>query len=356
MSKQTARRVLVIDDDASIGEEICDSLALKNFEGLYCENIAQARKRLAGEENLGVVIVDFHMPEMNGLEVIQALKKETPRHLVFVMLTGDDTQATAIGAVRAQAFDFLRKPVEGSRVTETIIRAFDHLEDLIETDRENDAILGEAEALKKRVESISEMLRHRESLVQKLLLSDKSSLDSDTRKTHPDDYADVATDTTPLECLPVDISALIHRMLPAIQQLATTKQVQLKSRVPNQLPFLYGDQKRLARGFADLCVVLMSDLMAGDGLTIMAVKDAGELLVSVRVQSPLSPRKYARVFSADMTQVVDCVDAVEMSEMKLLGTRIVVHLHGGRITLDATSDNEWFLRMFFPLPAAATAH
>jgi hypothetical protein len=41
------------------------------------------------------------------------------------------------------------------------------------------------------------------------------------------------------------MSGLIQRMLPAVQQLSTKKQIQLKSRVPNQLPFLYGDQKRL---------------------------------------------------------------------------------------------------------------
>ena len=355
MSEQATRRVLVIDDDASIGEEICDSLALRNFEGLYCENISQARRQLVGEDNLGVIIVDYHMPEMNGIEVIETLKKEIPRHLVFVMLTGDDTQSAAINAIRAQAFDFLRKPVEGSRVAETILRAFDHLEVLIEADRENDAILGEAEALQQRVEAISEMLRHRENLVQKLLMADKSELDPQERKATLT-YAGDNTDTTPLECAPVDMSGLIQRMLPAVQQLGTKKQVQLKSRVPNQLPFLYGDQKRLSRGLADLCVVLMNDLSAGDTLTIMAVKDAGELVVTFRVRSPASARKYARVFDAEMTQVVDCLDSVEMSEMKLLGTRIVVHLHGGRISIDASSDGEWFLRLFFPLPALETAH
>ncbi len=355
MSDQATRRVLVIDDDTSIGEEICDTLALKNFEGLYCENIGQARRRLVGEDNVGVIIVDYHMPEMNGIEVIETLKKEIPRHLVFVMLTGDDTQSAAINAIRAQAFDFLRKPVEGSKVAETVTRAFDHLADLIETDLENDAILGEAEALQQRVEAISEMLRHRENLVQKLLMADKSELDPQERKATLT-YTRDNTDTTPLECAPVDMSGLIQRMLPAVQQLGTKKQVQLKSRVPNQLPFLYGDQKRLARGLADLCVVLMSDLSTGDTLTIMAVKDAGELIVTFRVKSPMSARKYARVFNAEMTQVVDCLDSVEMSEMKLLGTRIVVHLHGGHISLDASSDGEWFLRLFFPLPALETAH
>jgi len=355
MSDQAVRRVLVIDDDASIGEEICDSLALKNFEGLYCENIAQARQRLAGEDDLGVVIVDYHMPEMNGIEVINTLKKEIARHLVFVMLTGDDTQSTAIDAVRAQAFDFLRKPVEGSRVSETVIRAFDHLDDLKDTDRVNDAILGEAEALRKRVETISEMLNHRESLVQKLLMAERSELDSEGRKpslTYGGEYADAA----PLECVPVDISALMHRMVPAIQQLGAKRQVQLKARVPGQLPFLYGDPKRLARGLADLAVVLINDLSKGDGLTIMAVKDAGELVVTFRVQSLISVRKYGRVFDTDMTQVVDCLDSVDVSEMKLLGTRIVVHLHDGRISLDASSEGEWYLRLFFPLPAMATKH
>src|SRR5215510_4517348 len=351
MSDQGTRRVLVIDDDSSIGEEICDSLALKNFEGLYCENISQARRRLVGEDNLGVVIVDYHMPEMNGIEVIHTLKKEIARHLVFVMLTGDDTQATAIDAVRAQAFDFLRKPVEGSRVAETIIRAFDHLDELIETDRDNDAILGEAEALKKRVETISEMLQHRENLVQKLLMAERSDLDGRKASlTYAGEYAD----PTPLECVPVDISTLIQRMLPAIQQLGAQRQVQLKARVPGQLPFLYGDPKRLARWLADLAVVLINDLSKGDGLTMMAVKDAGELVVTFRVQSPMSVRKYGRVFDTDMTQVVDCLDSVDMSEMKLLGTRIVVHLHGGRISLNASSDGEWHLRLFFPLPAVTT--
>lgn len=354
MAGQAARRVVVIDDDANIGEEICDSLELKNFQGLYCENIAQARKQLAGDDGPGVVIVDYHMPEMNGIEVIEALKRETERHLVFLMLTGDETQATAISAVKAQAFDFLRKPVEGSRVAEAVLRAFDHLDDLIETDKENDAILGEAEALRKRVESISEMLRHRENLVQKLLMAEQSDLSANAQKTVA--RAEDFNDTTPLECVPVDVSALIHRMLPAIQHLGSQKQVQLRTRVPNQLPFLYGDQKRLTRAIADLCVVLMSDLSANDTLTLMAVKDTGDLVISFRVQSPMSTKKYSRVFSTEMTQVVDYLDSVEMSEMKLLGTRIVVHLHGGRIALDQSSDSEWVLRLFFPLPAAGTAH
>src|SRR5580700_10167901 len=120
MSNPAAQRVLVIDDDADIGQEICESLARKNFEGTYAGDIAQARQTLAGEAGLGIVIVDYHMPGMNGIEVIEALRKETARRLVFIMLTGDDTQSAAINAVRAQAFDFLRKPVNVPTILDAV--------------------------------------------------------------------------------------------------------------------------------------------------------------------------------------------------------------------------------------------
>ena len=246
MARDAAQRVLVIDDDASIGQEICDSLALRNFDGTYAENINQARQHLAGEDGLGIVIVDYHMPGITGPEVIETLKRETARHLVFIVLTGDDTQAAAIKAVKAQAFDFLRKPVDGAVVIDAVRRAADHLAQLIETDRHNDEAKAEARALKERLDSVSQLLRHREDLLETLLSVDPSQANADLAARREDD-SEHATEAAPLECAPVDISAVIHRMLPALQQLSSDRNVQLKTRVSGQLPFLYGDQKRLAR-------------------------------------------------------------------------------------------------------------
>src|SRR5262249_30346570 len=136
MSGGIAERVLVIDDDESIGEEICETLALKKLAAVYAENIQQARAILAKDPALGVVICDYHMPGLNGIEVIETLKKETKRDLAFIMLTGDDAQSTAIQAIRAEVFDFLRKPVVGSAIIKSVRGAFERLAEVKQSETE----------------------------------------------------------------------------------------------------------------------------------------------------------------------------------------------------------------------------
>jgi len=143
MSAQIAHRILVIDDDASVGQEICDALALRNLSGLYAPNIMEARKELVRDSKFGVVIVDYHMPEMTGIEVIEHLRNEHPQKLAFIVLTGDDTQSTAIQAVKAQAFDFLQKPFTGPAVADSVRRASEHLVQLEEADRRTETLRAE---------------------------------------------------------------------------------------------------------------------------------------------------------------------------------------------------------------------
>jgi len=356
--------VLVIDDDESIAQEICETLSLRNFSGSYAENISAARNSLAKDNELGIVIVDFNMPEMNGIEVIRALKKETQRALAFIMLTGDDTQSTAINAVKAQAFDFLRKPVEPTTITDAVKRAFEHLTQVTDEHNRNEALKVESQALKQRLESISGMLRHRENLLQRLLLSDRSAIDAGDRKNgggraDGDTEAHVSAkemESAPLECMPVNVSALMNRMTPAISKMCDQNRVELKTRVPNNLPFLYGDEKRLSRALADLAVVLISELSSDDRLKIMAIREGRDLVISFRVQSRAIAESVWRVFTLELTRVIDEVDQIDLSEMKLVGARIVTHLHGGRAEIGRNGDTEWFLRMFFPLPAVEMTH
>jgi FixJ family two-component response regulator len=362
MSDQIAHHVLVIDDDEAIGQEICETLALKNFSGHYVENIRKAKEQLAKDSNLGIVVVDYHMPEMNGIELIQRLKNESPHRLAFIVLTGDDTQATAIEAVKAQAFDFLRKPFTGPLLTASVRRASEHLDRLQETDRRNALLATEAEVLKDRVASITKMLNHRESLLDKLLFSDRSLLDvvdqmqagrgrasEDSGNGHEGEFA-------PLECAPVNMSALLYRILPAIEEMSVRKRIKFKARVPNNLPFLCGDEKRLMRAMADVSACVVNELAKDDRLTIIAMKDARELIINLRVKSSSFSNDFWDVFTKDMASAIDHIDEIDVPEMKLFGTRIVVHLHGGRIAIEQEPHSEWVLRMFFPLSSVETAH
>jgi len=362
MSAQIAHRILVIDDDASVGQEICDALALRNLSGLYAPNIMEARKELVRDSKFGVVIVDYHMPEMTGIEVIEHLRKEHPQKLAFIVLTGDDTQSTAIQAVRAQAFDFLQKPFTGPAVADSVRRASEHLVQLEEADRRTETLRAEGERLRARVESVTKMLHDQQSLLGKLVLADHSELLRAHMLDLPVGVGDVrsaaeqSVDFAPLECAAVDVPDLLRRMLPALEGLSNARGIQLKARVPGKLPFLYGDEKRLARAIADVAGTLMKAMLRNDRLTMVAVKEGTEVVLTFRAHSAALDGNLWRVLTADLTAMVDEVDKLDVSEMNMLGARLVVHLHGGRLVLAEERPHEWALRAFFPLSSGDTTH
>jgi CheY-like chemotaxis protein len=368
MSTESARRILVIDDDASIGEEICESLELRNHSAVYVSDIAQAREVLARDERFSIVISDYHMPGMNGIEVIETLKREAQHPLAFIILTGDDSQATAVDAVRAQVFEFLRKPVNGAKIADAVRRAGEQVDKKTDGERRTQALESEAKALQERAETFAKMLSQREILLQRLMFTealqtsrfvpdkpngDKASVVGLKRpKPAPAQKLSDDEDAAPLECVPVDVSLLIKRMLPAVERMAQQKDVEFKPRVANHLPFLYGDEKRLSRAVADLAVVLVNELAPGDRVVFVALKEERDLVVSFRIQSNGFAEGLWDALTRDLTDVIDNLDHVETSKMNLIGARVVVQLHGGRIVITRSGGFEWSIRIFFPLPAA----
>jgi CheY-like chemotaxis protein len=72
--------VLVVDDQASVGRFMVDQLETFGLEAMHCASPAEALGMLDGPEPpADVVIVDYTMPEMNGLEFIEGLRQRQPR-------------------------------------------------------------------------------------------------------------------------------------------------------------------------------------------------------------------------------------------------------------------------------------
>lgn len=119
-------RILVIDDEADNRALLEDLLELAGHEVLAAETGRQGLQVLA---NIAVdlVLLDLLMPDMNGLDVLAALRAEAKlAELPVLMLSGLD-DATMIGqCLRAGALDFIRKPYDAivlnARVTATLER------------------------------------------------------------------------------------------------------------------------------------------------------------------------------------------------------------------------------------------
>lgn len=108
-----SKRVLLVDDEPNVLNGIKRRLE-SEFELVTAESGAQALAAIDGGPPFAVIVTDMRMPKMDGIQLIKAARVESP-DTVFVMLTGNQDQATAIQALNdGKVFRFLTKPCQSS--------------------------------------------------------------------------------------------------------------------------------------------------------------------------------------------------------------------------------------------------
>lgn len=106
--------ILVVDDDEPIRASLRTLLETEGYSVVGAESIASARRQV--QENIpDVVLLDVWLPDGNGLELLQELKRQLPS-LPILMISGRADIATAVDALRQGAMDFLEKPLSAERV------------------------------------------------------------------------------------------------------------------------------------------------------------------------------------------------------------------------------------------------
>jgi len=110
MPPRRAARVLVVDDDRLTRHVARTALTKAGFAVRVAKDGAEAIKRLRGGR-FDLMLLDVWMPRMDGLGVLDRLKRTGARPKV-VVLTSDDAPETLLRAIRQRAHQFVRKPVE----------------------------------------------------------------------------------------------------------------------------------------------------------------------------------------------------------------------------------------------------
>jgi two-component system response regulator PilR (NtrC family)/two-component system response regulator HydG len=113
-------RILVVDDDASIRETFRHHLAGQGYQMATAGDAAEAIAQLAGFDP-ALVITDVRMPRLSGLELLQQLKEARP-DLDVIVITAHQDMATAIGAMKAGAYDYLVKPLDLDQIDLVVTR------------------------------------------------------------------------------------------------------------------------------------------------------------------------------------------------------------------------------------------
>src|SRR5262249_38402949 len=138
------RSILVVDDDQSVRSYLSDFLTSCGYTMECAESGDQAVSRLAGGYVPCVIILDIVMPGINGIEVLESVKKTNPTIPVIILSAAGQTK-TVVEAMKMGAADFLVKPFEEPE-----------LELAIENVVEKQKLKEEVKTLKRQLDSYSE--------------------------------------------------------------------------------------------------------------------------------------------------------------------------------------------------------
>ena len=116
--------VLVIDDERDTCELLELALARQGMQVTTSMTAADALEKIATRD-FDVVLSDLSMPDMSGLEVCQRVM-EMRADVPVVLITGHGSLETAMGAIRAGAYDFVTKPIESKTLGVVVSRAVQH--------------------------------------------------------------------------------------------------------------------------------------------------------------------------------------------------------------------------------------
>ena len=125
-------RILIIEDEASIRRVLTKILS----EESVTYAVDDAVDGIAGFEKIknsdyDLVLCDIKMPKMDGVELLEAVKKIKPE-IPIVMISGHGDMETAINAMRLGAFDYISKPPDLNRLLNTVRNALDKKQLVVE--------------------------------------------------------------------------------------------------------------------------------------------------------------------------------------------------------------------------------
>lgn len=115
------KSILVIDDDKIILDSLCEFLSLEGFSADGAETLKSGLAMLE-KENYALVLTDVNLPDGDGLELLDIIKKDYPQ-TVAIVITGYGTIESAVKAIKQGAHDYLTKPIIDDELRLAVERA-----------------------------------------------------------------------------------------------------------------------------------------------------------------------------------------------------------------------------------------
>ncbi|MBM4336902.1 MAG: response regulator [Deltaproteobacteria bacterium] len=116
-------KVLVVDDSAIMRKVIAQILEMLGHDSVPASNGIDAFDRLKEHEDVRLILLDWNMPEMNGIEFLREIKgRQKLAEIPVIMLTTESERRKMIEAIEAGAKHYLTKPFQPETLATKILQ------------------------------------------------------------------------------------------------------------------------------------------------------------------------------------------------------------------------------------------
>ena len=363
----TQGSLLVVDDNEGNRHVLCRRLKGQGYAVATAENGRQALAML-GAGAFDLVLLDIMMPEMDGYEVLRSLKADDRlKHIPVLMISALSEMESVVRCIEMGAEDYLPKPFNPILLKARIgaclekKRGHDRETLLFEQLQQNYGRLQELETLR---DDLTHMIIHdlRSPLSTVIMgmesLDDLGELNPDQREVMEiavagggamlgiiDELMEVEkleSGSMPLDCILLSVGELVTSALKRVAPLAESKQVTLVREIPDDLPFLNGDEIMLRRALVNLVGNAIKFTPSGGLVTVeahvgalgnsieFAISDTGEGIPATA---------FARIF--DKFGQVDSRNGASTrgAGLGLTFCKLAADAHGGSIEVKSAPDH-----------------
>jgi signal transduction histidine kinase len=341
--------ILIVDDEEVI-RELCTK-ALRGYRVIQAADGTEAL-RILEQETVDVILTDVMMPQLNGLDLLKAVKEREPNQVVVVM-TGYADKEIILRALKADADDFISKPINLLQLQTTIDKALEkralkeELVQLKRMDRLKSDFLGLiSHKLKTPTTAISLFIQNLELGIgdptdpafQKtlaLILEESQYLSYLIQDLLY--YSDIILQDGPPRLAPVNPGDLTVVVLGELQRDLLNKGLQLQSSLAAALPELNLDRQRIAFALRALLENAIKFTPQGGtiALSVEALDDSVRLVVrdsGPGIAREELPKVFEKLYQIDPAHT----GQVRGFGLGLYYARQFAQSHGGNILLEST--------------------
>lgn len=156
-------RILIIEDEEAIRRVLIKILSEENASyELFEASDGVSGLNMVKNNNFDLILCDIKMPKMDGVEVLENIKK-IKEQIPIVMISGHGDLETAVSTMRLGAYDYISKPPDLNRLLNTVRNAIDHQKLIFENKKLKQII-------SKKYEMVgdSESMMHIKSIIDKV--------------------------------------------------------------------------------------------------------------------------------------------------------------------------------------------